>query len=70
MFQEKGATMKKRDRKLERILLSNLPITQEELSPVFDDIDLDELMTAWNILPESKIEQVLRSIARLLRTFG
>ncbi len=62
---------KKRDRKLEQILLSKLPITEEEYkSPHFSGNDLYDLLEAWTELKETDLKQCLSSIARFMRTFG
>ena len=60
----------RKDRKLERILFANLPITQEEIKSKFSRADLDELMADWRALPGVKREETLAALARFICAFG
>ncbi len=58
------------NRKLEKILLGNLPITREEKYSKFTTADLDELMADWRALPGVKRDETLTALARFICAFG
>ena len=60
----------KTDRKLEKIILSNLPITQEESKSKLTQGDLNELMADWRALPGVRREDTLAALARFICAFG